>query len=267
MTKEKGDMERIDSMFNKSVWLIGIIWTITLGGGAFAFSTSFSYLDNLITNSESKIEKITKNATEKIDAAVLDTSQKITEDLAKKIDVVQIAEDLKTQRIPAIEAELTKTIENFKLSINNDLKIVKDDVNQTRTDVQIYKQLLSDLIEVKEVSEALEVNVYGLDIEPNLPRVGNPAQILARINAPKLSKNQSLKTLITVDFLGYEYKKDLILTSGEFADLSFPIVVNKTIKDSAVEVGRGKYAVSLKVTDMSGTVILVKDSGLFELYD
>ncbi|MBY7873918.1 hypothetical protein KW452_01930 [Vibrio fluvialis] len=267
MSEEKTDMQRIDSMFNKSVWLIGIIWTITLGGGAFAFSASFSYLDNLIVNSEKKIEKISQSATEKIDAAVLETSKKITNELAMKIDVVRISNEIKDNRIPALEAELEQTISQLKSGIDTELGQVKRDITKTKTDIQEYTKLLSDLIEVHEVSEALEVQTFGVYIEPNIPETGKPAQITSRISAPKLAKNQTLKVVASMEFLGYEHKQPLLLTAGDYIDIAFPIVIYQTINNSDVKVGRGKYSATLKITDTSEKVLLAQKTALLELYD
>ncbi|QYJ74680.1 hypothetical protein [Shewanella sp. FJAT-52076] len=266
MTKEKTEMERIDSMFNKSVWLIGIIWTITLGGGAFAFSTSFSYLDNLIANSEKKIEKISQGATEKIDAAVLETSKKITDELAQKIDVVRISNDIKNNRIPEIEADLDKTIKDLKNAIDTELGLVRDDISQTRNDVEKYSKLLSDLIKVQEVAETLEVQAYGIYIEPDLPQTGKPAQITTRIYAPKLEKNQTIKVVASMEFLGFEHKQTLLLIAGEFTDISFPMVLPKNINGSDILVGQGKYTGTLKITDASGSLLLAQKTGLLEIY-
>nr|WP_321460045.1 hypothetical protein [uncultured Vibrio sp.] len=266
-TTEKTDIHRIERMFTKATWLIGVVWTVTLGAGAFSFITSFSYLDSLVTNAETRVGTVSDSASEKIN----DAADKVVKDLlvnvSKQIDIVKLSEEVKNEKIPAIEKELSTTVSDIKAQLKSELDEIEENIRITQTKVDEYKSVLNELVEIQSLAEDMRVTINKVTLEPSVPRVGQPAQLIGQIYVPTTNKNQVVSGKIIFKAFGYTHETDFTLVGNNSLDISVPIVIPTTVPKSDVKIGEGSYAVEMKVVSNNKQLVLAQNSSLERVYN
>lgn len=262
MSNSPTDIERIERMFNKAVWLIGVIWTLTIGTGAFAFFTSFSYLNRLVKNAEEKLDKISKQSENKIELA----TKNVVKEISTRIDINKLVEEIKHEKIPAIEKELNKTVDKLKERIDNRLLQISNKSALIETKLNYYQSQLDKLIKIQQIANKVRINIYGLALEPTLPRIGHPAQIVASISAPRLEENQILSARLIVNAFGVKHEKDITIFSSNDLDISIPIIIPEKDMKTGINLGEGKYAISLSIVSKDNKILFAQKTTLVQVY-
>lgn len=259
---QPSDIQRIEGMFNKTIWVIGLVWAATFGGGMYVTSSVLTQVRESGDKAEERIEAVAAAAESSIKEASSDAANTAAKQIAEKVDVERLVDDLKSERIPKIETQLAESVQQIKDRVSKSITDTDSRLRDQENTVKKLSVLLQSVVQIQELARDIKVELRDIGVEPFYPDVGQPAQMTATVRAPYLDDSAILP--IKVEFKAFGITKeveDKILGSNELA-LSVPIIIPSMSEMDDQPLGEGKYAFTVTVRSGDGQLILDKDSEL-----
>ncbi len=259
------DIDRIERMFTKASWLIGIVWTLGIGTGAFVFYTAYSTLFDVTEKVTVKVETIKNEAVKDIK----DIKDKVEENLItridKKIDKKKIQEKVINKLSTKIENDLDQRIKETTKNIYASIDNLVDKLNKQHEDLKTYNTILSKVLVTQEIKQNLVsyLDVYSSK-DTYFLRELTSGIIGIDLKFPNLSNKKYFKGKLSLKLFGQSYEEKIKVLGNK----NFKTSIHFRIPDMVgnIPISKGTYNYMVELTSNEGKTILNQESGSFQLY-
>lgn len=252
------DLDRIEKMFNRTIWLVGILITVFISGSVISFVTIYNSVSNTAKDAKLSIEK-----------NVDDMSKKITENMSEKIDLNKIIKEIKESEIENITKKLTGELEKSKNEIDKKSSYLASQYDILSNKVKDINNIINSFYNVQNIVKESEVKILTIESSKYSPKITEPFNVNMTIQAPNLKDSNVLKIYIETIMQNIQYSQEAIIKGGNLLNISIPVSPRPVVKngDDEIKQGQGKYSVEVRVYTPDKKVLLEQSSAFISLND
>jgi hypothetical protein len=286
-SRTSNDLDRVERLFQRAMQIAVLFITVIIIGGATLFFTLNNQLNDIAKRNEDKveayrkdavaeIERVSKRSADDIQAKVNEVSKTVTDNILNKLDINAIerhiiSEELSrinndmSQKITQILNNLTDRLDQFKIS-NDQIALQIKERDQKISDID---NRLSSMIRQVSVVEGIKIRILGISIAPTIPKIGEPAQLLVRIDVDQIGQREKPSLLqVSIDFKAFErqWNTEDTLITGQIKEISLPITIPDHKPNGNEKYGAGTYSVEVLVRSEDRKSFLAASSNSITVY-
>lgn len=265
----RSDMDRVDRMVTKALGLLTLTWGLTLTGGGATIWNITSNARETAKKTEDEIKKTSEETRVALTAILESAPELVAKKIKEEVDVSALANELKNERIPEIEARLKQDVSNTAERLRNQLQMLDVLLAERQRQIDDLSKQFNQLVLIdKTIGEldGLDISLYGLGLGPSLARVGDAAQLVVRVSCRGTSKRIVIPAIIEFSVFEQKFTKDVELFSGDESHVDIPIKIPEEILETKVPIGDGEYSLSVKVLSRDAKNILAHESTFVRIY-
>ena len=271
MSNGTSDLDRVEKLFNKALWAVGVLGTIAIGSGAavvFSFNTQLS---DTISRAEERIADISQGA----EARIREQAEKVSATLEFKLmeniklkPLVSNAENAVREdmlrRLGDQNGDLMKEVNTTRSSTQAALAQIQDTVETYSTSVEEIQARLTQLIDLQAMADSMTVEIGAIGA-PFSIAIGQPSVINVEYKVDGVETKAQVKFEVRVVGLGQTWAREdqvLVPTDYDGSKVSVPITVPQNDETTGINLVPGEHAIKAEVW-LGGTMFDQKPGSIW----
>jgi hypothetical protein len=270
------DIQRIERMFSRVIWLVGLLWGTGLIGilGTFFVGYKLFYdvadsLERKVTTissaAESRITEISRSAENRIQEASLRAIDELTNKIMSKIDVDEMVTRIEKQHVGLIQERMNAKILIIEDSVNSRTNIIKEDLETYKNKIDSIADRYRLVLQSQQALEKMQIQIDSLDATPYTLERGKPAQLQIKLSTLGLEKSSRLQLRIEFNLMENPWTHEAEISgsdspyfSGGF-EFTQPITIPSQGKNAS-ELGPGEYSLIAQVFSQDRQIFFAQKS-------
>ena len=253
------ELDRVEKMFDKTIWLIGILTTVFIAGSVIVFLTLNQNVTTTANDAKASIKKTLEEAT-----------NSVVDKLSAQIDLKAITNQIIESSIPKVRNELETQLQIEKYKMTSEVADLSGKYLELKQQADGLKKTLDQLLVVQSISKQSEITIYGIVSSTTLPKLGLPIVVNFSLSAPNLDKSNLLEVQPIILFNGYQITLDRILIKGtNIIEVSVPLGKDTRTDKGIIQLPSipGKYSIELRIFTTDRKLLLEQETSSIEYFN
>jgi hypothetical protein len=287
LTTSSTEFDRVERLFTKAMWMVGVMGFIAFGSGAVTYLTAYSQISQTAEGAEKRIRDVSQSAETEIKSQVSKASEAVVTEIRKNFDVNRLETRIIEEELPRIHKDVAIHVERTSYDLSGRLEQIRSESERLKSlvhekDIAIkdLQERLEKMVTKVELIDNLDFSISSISISPYSPKIGTPAQLTAQIkaeNPPYVltsgSGEREGKFIVDVSInmkafdqtWATEAKLTATRTGGETIDVAIPIMIPHQSPSGDLKYGPGKYNIEVVVYSKDKANMLAASSKFIDL--